>query len=44
LEDADDDKKGDDPDDIKHDKLIQEAKGKKKSAATKGKGAGKAKR
>ncbi|KAH8999457.1 replication factor RFC1 C terminal domain-containing protein [Lactarius akahatsu] len=44
LEDADDDKKGDDLDDIKHDKLIQEAKGKKKAAATKGKGAGKAKR
>ncbi|KAI9466675.1 replication factor RFC1 C terminal domain-containing protein [Lactarius psammicola] len=44
LEDADDDKKGDDPDDIKHDKLIQEAKGKKKAATTKGKGAGKAKR
>ncbi|KAI9448378.1 replication factor RFC1 C terminal domain-containing protein [Lactarius indigo] len=44
LEDADDDKKGDDPDDIKHDKLIQEAKGKKKLAATKGMGARKAKR
>jgi replication factor C subunit 1 len=44
LDDADEDKKGDDLDDIKHDRLIQEANGKKKAAATKGKGAGKAKR
>ena len=43
MEDADEDKKGDDPDDIKHDRLIQEANGKKKGA-TKGKGTGKAKR
>ncbi|KAF8271701.1 replication factor RFC1 C terminal domain-containing protein [Lactarius quietus] len=43
LEDADDDKKGSDPDDIKHDRLIREAKG-KKAATTKGKGAGKAKK
>ena len=44
LEDADEDKKGDDLDDIKHDRLIQEANGKKKAAATKGKSAGRAKR
>lgn len=43
LDDADEDKKGDDPDDIKHDRLIREAKG-KKAATTKGKASGKAKR
>jgi len=44
LEDADDDKKGEDPDDRKHNRLIQQANGKKKVATTKGKGAGKTKR
>ncbi|KAI0254199.1 replication factor RFC1 C terminal domain-containing protein [Lactifluus subvellereus] len=44
VEDADDEKKGDDPDDIKHDRLIQEASGKKKAANTKGKGVAKGKK
>ena len=43
VEDADDEKKGDDPDDIKHDRLIQEARG-KKAADTKGKGVAKGKK
>jgi len=42
VDDAEDEKKVVDPDDIKHDRLIQEA-GRKK-AATKGKGAAKGKR
>ncbi|KAI0301881.1 replication factor RFC1 C terminal domain-containing protein [Multifurca ochricompacta] len=44
VEDADDDKKVDDPDDIKHDKLIQEATGKKKVGITKGKGVARGKK
>jgi hypothetical protein len=45
VDDADDDKKAVDPDDIKLDRLIQQA-GKKKAAATttKGKGAARGKR
>jgi hypothetical protein len=43
VEDVDDEKKNDDPDDIKHDSLIQEAS-RKKAAATKGKGAAKGKK
>lgn len=44
MDDADDDKKAVDPDDIKLDKLIQEASKKKTTAATKGKGGAKSKR
>ena len=44
VEDADDEKKGDDPDDIKHDRLIKEASGKKKAADTKGKGVARGKK
>jgi hypothetical protein len=43
VDDADDEKKVDDPDDIKNDRLIQAASG-KKAATTKGKGAAKGKR
>ncbi|KAH9978130.1 replication factor RFC1 C terminal domain-containing protein [Lactifluus volemus] len=43
VEDADDENKNDDLDDIKHDSLIQEA-GRKKAATTKGKGAAKGKK
>jgi hypothetical protein len=43
VEDADDENKNDDLDDIKHDRLIQEASG-KKAAATKGKGGAKGKK
>jgi len=43
VDDADDEKKADDPDDIKHDRLIQQASG-KKAATAKGKGAAKGKR
>jgi hypothetical protein len=42
VDDAEDEKKAVDPDDIKHDSLIQEAS--RKKAATKGKGAAKGKR
>jgi hypothetical protein len=42
VDDAEDENKVVDPDDIKHDRLIQEAS--KKKAATKGKGAAKGKR
>jgi hypothetical protein len=43
VEDADDENKNDDLDDIKHDSLIQEA-GRKKAATAKGKGAAKGKK
>jgi hypothetical protein len=43
VDEADDEKKADDPDDIKHDRLIQQANGKKATTA-KGKGAAKGKR
>jgi len=43
VDDPDDEKKAVDPDDIKHDRLIQQASG-KKAATTKGKGAAKGKR
>jgi len=43
IDDADDEKKLGDPDDVKHDRLIQEA-GRKKGTAAKGKGAGKGKK
>jgi hypothetical protein len=43
VEDVDDEKKNDDLDDLKHDSLIQEARG-KKAAATKGKGTTKGKK
>jgi hypothetical protein len=44
VDDADDDKKAVDPDDIKLDRLIKEAGKKKAAAATKGKGAARGKR
>lgn len=43
VDDAEDEKKADDPDDIKHDRLIQQANGKKATTAQ-GKGTGKGKR
>lgn len=43
VDDADDEKKVDDPDDIKHDNLIQRVNG-KKTATSKGKGTAKGKK